>query len=493
MYEIAPFNFALLDHIPIGVMVLRRDMSVVFWNSTLEEWTSIPRENIIGTNIANQFPNLQSPIYAVRLESVFGGGPPVVFSSQLHQYVIPAPFRNEQLRIQHTIVTAVPAPNSDEFFALFAMQDVTELTQRIQEYRGMRDQAIQEATARQHAQEAEHQQRVLAEALRDITAVLNSTLQLDEVLNHILANVGRVIQYDLVDLMLVENGIARLVRSHRRDAPDVGEALPDLQLEIANTPNLRQMSETCQPLVIPEVSVYPGWIDMPQTRWIRSYAGAPIIIRGQVVGFLGKSSHTPGFFSKEQKPLLQAFADQAAIAIANARLYAEVQRSSVTDELTGLYNRRGLFELGEREIERALRFNHSLTAIMFDIDHFKKVNDQYGHPIGDRMLRALADSCRQQIRSVDIAGRYGGEEFVILLPETDKTSGAHTAERLRQVVAQTQLAVQSETRINVTVSLGVAVITPKIITLSNLLACADKALYIAKQNGRNCVAVFDDK
>jgi PAS domain S-box-containing protein len=144
-------EFGILDYVPLGTFVLRRDLVVLFWNRCLEDWTGIDRNKIIGTNITIYFPHLSNPKYSTRLNDVFEGGPPTIFSSQLHNYIIPSLLSNGKFRIQHTNVTPVEAP--DGFYALFAIQDVTDLTQRIQDYRTMRDQALEEIKERKRVEE----------------------------------------------------------------------------------------------------------------------------------------------------------------------------------------------------------------------------------------------------------------------------------------------------------------------------------------------------
>jgi diguanylate cyclase (GGDEF)-like protein len=164
----------------------------------------------------------------------------------------------------------------------------------------------------------------------------------------------------------------------------------------------------------------------------------------------------------------------------------EVERLAFTDALTGLYNRRHLFLLADREFQRARRYQLPLSAMMLDIDEFKRVNDTYGHVIGDQVLQRVADCCRKELRGVDVIGRYGGDEFVALLPETGLSAACQVAERLRKTIAERVLDTKTG-RVTVTVSLGVAVLDDEHLTPESLLDRADKALYIAKQNGRNRV------
>jgi PAS fold len=146
-------KFSYFDLIPLGVCVLQSDYIVLFWNSCLEEWTKIPRNQILGTPITQIFPHFGQPHYTSRLEQVFQGGLPTIFSSQLHKYTIPAPLPHGKNRIQHTTVTSLPGLD-DDYYALMSIQDVTDLTFRVQEYRSMRDHALAEASKRRLAQES---------------------------------------------------------------------------------------------------------------------------------------------------------------------------------------------------------------------------------------------------------------------------------------------------------------------------------------------------
>jgi len=165
----------------------------------------------------------------------------------------------------------------------------------------------------------------------------------------------------------------------------------------------------------------------------------------------------------------------------------EVHRLAITDSLTSLYNRRHFSKVGEDEVQRACRYGRSLSAIMLDIDHFKRVNDTFGHKVGDQILQGVAASCRKTLRGVDVLGRYGGDEFVILLPENDRAAAVQVAERLRKKIAHIQLNTDKGTA-KVTASLGVATVDCDKPSLETLLNQADNALYIAKKRGRNRVS-----
>lgn len=162
---------------------------------------------------------------------------------------------------------------------------------------------------------------------------------------------------------------------------------------------------------------------------------------------------------------------------------------SKTDGLTGLLNRKTWENLLEKEYERESRYHENCSLIMFDIDHFKKVNDNYGHPAGDEVIRQTADIIRHSIRKTDIAGRYGGEEYVILLPHTPIDSAYVLAERIRKKIAAKPACYEDQV-INYTVSLGVAAFDPSLKSPTNWIDFADQALYQSKQAGRNATNIY---
>ena len=166
---------------------------------------------------------------------------------------------------------------------------------------------------------------------------------------------------------------------------------------------------------------------------------------------------------------------------------AELRRLASIDELTGVANRRWFTAMANRELERCRRFNHQLALLMIDVDHFKKVNDTHGHAVGDEVLKAFTRVLEGNLRSVDLLGRLGGEEFAVMLPESDQNAAAHTAERLRAAVEALEFPLENGETLKMTTSVGIAVLSNTDESLDNLLARADGALYIAKREGRNRV------
>jgi len=171
---------------------------------------------------------------------------------------------------------------------------------------------------------------------------------------------------------------------------------------------------------------------------------------------------------------------------------AQLNYYATIDPLTNTFNRRHFLELSERKIKRTQTSNGHVSFLLFDIDHFKKINDAHGHIIGDQILQGIARICMKNLRTDDTLGRFGGEEFVILLPETKLEDARNIAERLRRLVAETPIETEIGP-INITISIGVALMeNTYTITIDQLLSRADKAMYLAKQAGRNRVIIWDE-
>lgn len=202
-------------------------------------------------------------------------------------------------------------------------------------------------------------------------------------------------------------------------------------------------------------------------------------------------SNLSNHFSKGDLELLLLFARQAAIALRNCQLIEDAQKKADTDSLTGLTNHRHFFELANNEFLRSIRYHHPLSALMFDIDHFKDVNDTYGHGLGDQVLISIANLCTQLFRSIDIVGRYGGEEFAVLLTETPLHTAKEVAERLRRSIAALVISHEGIS-ISVTISTGIASLKLGCPSINVLISQADEALYSAKSAGRNKIVVWND-
>ena len=212
----------------------------------------------------------------------------------------------------------------------------------------------------------------------------------------------------------------------------------------------------------------------------------PMISENKLLGCIVTKS-TDNILSEKEIEYLEQLSNQSATTLNRANVYAEILKHATLDALTGFYNRRQLEERIKQEASSAKRQHRSLCAIMTDIDYFKKVNDTYGHATGDLVLKTVSREIKNQLRDYDVAGRYGGEEFVILLPFTKLEEAKMVAERLRKAVEAKKIETSDKKHINVTISLGVAEYKEK-----DFIENADKALYKAKESGRNKVIVYEN-
>ena len=249
---------------------------------------------------------------------------------------------------------------------------------------------------RQRAEAAEREQRALAEALRDTAAVLNSTLDLDEVLDHILADVGHVVPHDSANILLIEKDEARVVRNRDLQGNFSTAEMLRVRYKLAEVSNLRQMLETGQPAIIPDVENYPGWVSRPETRFIRSLVGAPILIKGSVIGFITLDRFEPGFYTSAHADRLQAFAHQAGLAIENAQLYASSRQHAeeleqrVVERTRELADANGrLRELDQLKDQFISNVSHELRTPLTNIKLHLSLLERRGPEVLARYLPTL--------------------------------------------------------------------------------------------------------
>ena len=218
----------------------------------------------------------------------------------------------------------------------------------------------------------------------------------------------------------------------------------------------------------------------------RTWLALPLTSRARRVGLLLLIPPADSGYDDGQLRVAAALVEQGMVAYHNALLYRQVEQLAGTDPLTGLHNRRQFFKLSTDLFDAARETNQPLAALMVDIDHFKGINDTHGHAAGDDVIREVAGRLRSMLRETDVLGRYGGEEFVLILPGHAAGALASLGERLRRCVADAAVQTRSGP-LDVTISVGTTHLRPKDRTLDDALARADTALYQAKQNGRNRV------
>jgi diguanylate cyclase (GGDEF)-like protein len=239
------------------------------------------------------------------------------------------------------------------------------------------------------------------------------------------------------------------------------------------------------------INIYRDEDDPPGTVWVgnddrktQSIIVVPMLREDRVVGALSAQSYRPDAYDAEHEQLVQTVANSVAVALENQRLYEQLRRLSLQDWMTGLGNAHYFYQEMEREIARAERYRHPLSLIMIDSDLLKEINDEFGHAVGDQHVVEVADIIRSETRQADVAIRYAGDEFLVILPETDASSAMVTAERIRQRVERTPLAVNRR-NVPVTVSVGVAAYPEHGRDADELFRNVDAALYEAKRAGKN--------
>lgn len=334
------------------------------------------------------------------------------------------------------------------------------------------------------AEKAAIEAREVAETLREVGVTLSSKLDFNQISALILDLLRRVIPYDIGAFMIVEASELKLAAIKRpADFRNlIGEAFPLAGSHLCNMAVQRK-----RPLISAVTGSEDILLPLRPDLGVHSFLGAPVVFRDQVIGLIALYNSGERAFTEENSQVAELFSSQVAIAMDNSRRVELMEKQAVTDELTGLYNRRAFAHAGEREVGRARRYQRPLALIFFDIDHFKDVNDSHGHLIGDHVLRVLTELVTRTTRATDIVCRYGGEEFIVLMPEADRDEAMAMAERLRQEISRMTIVTVGGT-LSLTVSLGVAALRrDEEESLEGLIARADRAMYQAKAVGRNTV------
>ena len=298
---------------------------------------------------------------------------------------------------------------------------------------------------------------------------LHACLDLQTLLQRMVEVISSLVPFDACSIHLVENRRGRLVLSSVSTLPQSAASAFDLENAAAHIIASRQ------PLLVTQQAGGGSWL------------GLPLEFAGQIEGIiLLESAHEHGYHPLQVRRL-QALAEQAGLALHNALRFDQARQQSILDPLTLAYNRRYFFDRLYKETERARRYGSRFSLIMFDMDHFKDVNDTYGHQAGDTVLQVISERSRQAIREVDVLGRYGGEEFVILLPETALDDAQAIAERLRLSISSRPVETKAG-RLHVSASLGVAEFGLNCKDPDTLVYRADRALQTAKEHGKNQAA-----
>jgi diguanylate cyclase (GGDEF)-like protein len=328
----------------------------------------------------------------------------------------------------------------------------------------------------------EKEQYLLVDKLREITFLLNSTLDLEEVLDKLLDSLKELVPYDSASFFMEENGRYNVLAANGFENMD---DIYKISINKNEDKLFKELSESNATLLVSNVKKDSRFKYFTNLSVIESWMGIPIILKDKMVGILTLDSKDKDIYTKYHCDIAFSFANHAAMAIENAKLYGQTRKQASIDPLTNLYNRRSFFELANISFDKSKLSTQTISAIMMDIDDFKQINDKLGHHIGDLVLMRLAKICLETLSSNHVLGRFGGEEFIVLLPSCTLDAAEKIAESLRSAIECTPLIIRKSDSIPITVSLGVASITPTTEDLDYLFIEADKAMYKAKQQGKN--------
>jgi diguanylate cyclase (GGDEF)-like protein len=321
--------------------------------------------------------------------------------------------------------------------------------------------------------------------LFEIVRASASERELDVVLDEIAKRLGEALHLRECMLFLADTETRRLTLRAAYGFERPGELLERIVLFDEDV--LGNVAQRGEARMIDDLAELAGdalWEPIPRRG---SIAILPVVHRGKTTGVIATTREETGAFSEVETGLLEAIANQLGLAIRHTQLFDELRRGSQHDDLTGLGNRRLLRIRLQDELHRAERFGQAVSILAIDIDYFKALNDRHGHPTGDASLRKLAGLMTRNLRRIDTIARIGGEEFVVLLPQTNLTEAAQVADKLRSTVERTEFpGGEGQPDGMLTVSVGVAALRADE-TGADLLLRADAALYEAKDRGRNCV------
>ncbi len=548
-------HFHLLDNVPIGACVIDNNYNIIFWNRCIEVWTKIPKEQAIGVPLDQVINHFKKKKYKSRIDSILSGGPPAIFSAQLHGHLFPSRLPNKKLRILQTTVSNIPNRNDGTFWALFAIEDFTELSYRIIDVRDMQKKAIVEI---EHRKSIEAELRVANEKI-----IQQQKTVIEEERLKVLLQMAGATAHELNQPLMILLGHLQLLELDRKEPEKLSEHIDRINLAGKRIAKIVKKIQTVKQVTTKSYNGSSEIIDIDQKEKILhidddnscyklvntmlnksgfkevSQSGSlqeakSMIQEGKydliILDYLlpdGDAFELLEYLQKKQLELpvivLTGQGDEKLaskvlrygahdylpkadlnreslfksinFALEKHYLNRDKERAMVVmgqlstkDELTGLYNRRYFVEALNREIAGSHRYKNKMGLFMIDIDHFKKVNDTYGHTTGDLVLKRVAKIIEDTVREYDIPCRYGGEEFSIILPNTDKSGADIVCNRIRKNVAAQSFEHNSIT-FHVTLSAGIAfadqIMSQNEQSSDALIKMADAALYQAKSDGRN--------
>ncbi len=332
-------------------------------------------------------------------------------------------------------------------------------------------------------------------AFNEIGKALTSTLEIREVLKMIMQKVSELLKPQNWSLLLLDDKTGELY--FEAAVGEGADLIKGLRVKLGEG-IAGWVAREGQPVLVPDVQQDPRFaVRFDDASQFKTSAVLAVPIRSKqrtlgVIELINGGASLGKGFSDDDVRTLASIADYAAIALENARNFQRLQELTVIDDHTGLYNSRHLHRQMEVELVRARRFAHPVALIFFDLDHFKAVNDTYGHQRGSALLREVGQVLTATLRTVDVPVRYGGDEFVVLLPETDRAQATLCAERLRKAISERYFLQPEGLSVRLTASFGVAAFPEDAAGEEDLMRKADFAMYKAKEAGRDQVRTANE-
>jgi diguanylate cyclase (GGDEF)-like protein len=323
----------------------------------------------------------------------------------------------------------------------------------------------------------------------DVAKALTSSLDLDSILQTIMDKMAEYFRPETWSLLMLDHEQNELYFAIA--VGTASESLKDVRLKVGEgiAGHVAKHGET---LIVPDVAAdtrFNKRID-EMTKWeTHSIICVPVRSKLRVLGVIQLVNVDMKHFGDQELFFLQALCDYAAIAIENARSVEKIQELTITDDCTGLYNARHLYKTLETEVYRSSRFAYEFTVLFIDLDHFKQVNDTHGHLVGSKLLAEIGYLIKAQLRLIDYAFRYGGDEFVVLLPQTGKDSALVVARRLRDSLRTSMFCKEEGLNLNVRASMGVATYPHDAKTPHDVIRQADEMMYLVKNTSRDNIGI----
>lgn len=325
---------------------------------------------------------------------------------------------------------------------------------------------------------------------QELGKALTSSLQLDQVLRTIMEKIEEFLRPDNWSLLLLDEAKQELY--FELAVGKASQALKDVRIKLGQG-IAGWVAQHGEVVIVPDTSKdtrFFGKVDEKTKMETRSIVAVPVKFRDTCLGVIELINCVgPDGFDPRDLKLLEALSDFAAIALENARHVKRIHELTIKDDCTSLYNARHMGFILDTEIYRSQRYNYEFSIVFIDLDHFKQVNDTHGHLVGSRLLAEMGEALKTNCRLIDFAFRYGGDEFVILLPQTSKENAIKVARRLHRLIRETVWLSKEGLNIRITPSVGLAAYPADSKTKEGLLHLADEAMYLVKNADRDNVAV----